>query len=103
MAGKNIYVLDHAFVSSFVLDSTHEAVKAENERLKTENERLKKLKQRVDEELAEFKRKHIQMMNALVNRRVQSSSLEKLLEIYKNIVNELQAKLIARQYATEHS
>ena len=55
---KNIYVLDHAFVSSFVWDSTHETVKAENIALKTENERLKKLTHRVYEELAEFKRKH---------------------------------------------
>ena len=106
MAGKNIYVLDHDFVSSvFVWDKDHATVKAENDQLKTENERLKKLTHRVYEELAEFKRKHTQMMNALVSYRIKrtDSSLEELLEMYKNIVNELQRTITARQFATEHS
>jgi hypothetical protein len=110
---KNIYVLDHAFVSSFVWDSTHKTVKAENARLTTENGELKaELRLEKDAMLELMSRQTIMeeefisaQRSALQKGRIsrdekelESPELEEeLMWIYRNLAKELENKINVRK------
>ena len=121
MAGKNIYVLDHAFVSSlFQWDWDVKAEKDELvERLKAENGQLKARNQTLEAHNLELRSNVVNMEDefwighkeALESGRISRGEnfqqplqkQEELLDMYKQIVNVLQANITARKRKIEQA